>query len=100
MARARRSRRKRPSRVAEPVSPPGVTMPASEFKARCLELMDRVNTRREEIVITKYGRPVAKLVPVEPPPATAFGAMKGTVLRYGDLISPVDDDWEVDRGEP
>jgi prevent-host-death family protein len=93
--------RKRAGRVSEPVAASGGTMPAGVFKARCLELMDRVNERGGEIVITKYGKPVAKLVPVRAPmagpPASAFGALKGSVLWYGDLISPVDDEWEVDR---
>ena len=40
-------------------------VPATEFKAKCLELMDRVSERHETFIITKRGRPVAKLVPVE-----------------------------------
>jgi prevent-host-death family protein len=62
------------------------------------ELMDRVKERREEIVITKYGKPVAKLVPVsdaDAPRGTAWGWMKGTVLWYGDVISPIDVEWEA-----
>lgn len=74
------------------------TMPAGEFKAKCLALMDLVRERREEIVITKHGTPVAKLVPFDPPTRKpAFGALKGSVLWYGDLISPMDDAWEVER---
>lgn len=70
-------------------------IPAGQFKARCLELMDRVRERREEYVITKYGKPVAKLVPVEEQRRDAWGWMKGTVLGYGDLISPIDIEWEA-----
>lgn len=69
---------------------------AGEFKAKCLELMDRVQSRHEEIIITKRGRPVAKLVPIEPEPAVdAFGFMKGTGEILGDIISPVDVEWEA-----
>ena len=38
-------------------------MPAGEFKARCLKVMDQVHKTREPVVITKHGKPVAKLVP-------------------------------------
>ena len=42
-----------------------VKMPAGEFKAKCLKIMDQVKNYHEEIIITKHGKPVAKLVPVE-----------------------------------
>lgn len=74
--------------VAVPVPP---TMPAGRFKAQCLELMDRVRAQGAEIVITKHGEPVAKLVPVAPPQVTSgFGCMKGTVTILGDIISPIE----------
>jgi prevent-host-death family protein len=76
---------------------PSATIPAGEFKARCLELMDRVSERRQELIITKHGKPVAKLVPVEGDTPPVFGYMKNTVVSYGDLISPVDEDWEADK---
>lgn len=72
-------------------------MAAGEFKARCLEMMDRVNELGEEIVITKYGKPVARLVPAESTPARLFGALKGSVLWYGDVISPVEEPWDAER---
>ena len=64
------------------------TVPAGEFKARCLALLDRVAETGEELVVTKRGRPVARLVPVEPPPG-----LRGSVVWEGDLISPIDADW-------
>lgn len=66
---------------------------AGEFKARCLQLMEEVNETGIEIVITKRGRPVAKLVPVEEKKLSPFGWMKGTVKIHGDIVSP-DEDWE------
>lgn len=72
-------------------------MAAGEFKARCLEMMDRVNELGEEIVITKYGKPVARLVPAEGTPTRLFGALKGSVLWYGDVISPVEEPWDAER---
>jgi prevent-host-death family protein len=51
------------------------SVPATEFKAKCLELMDRVAERRESFVITKRGKPVARLVPVERKPQDSiFGS--------------------------
>jgi prevent-host-death family protein len=87
-----------PAVVREAAVSPGGAVPAGVFKATCLELMDRVRDRHEEIVITKYGKPVAKLVPVndaDAPRGTAWGWMKGTVLWYGDIISPIDVEWEA-----
>lgn len=68
---------------------------AAEFKARCLELMDRVRETRAEYVVTKHGRPVAKLVPYDasPQPSKLFGSMSGTVTRYDRPFEPVAGEW-------
>lgn len=64
-------------------------IPATEFKARCLELMDRVAERREIFVITKRGREVAKLVPVErKPKQSIFGCLRDKGSITGDIINP------------
>jgi prevent-host-death family protein len=69
---------------------------AGQFKAQCLQLMDQVKQTHEEIVITKHGRPVAKLVPVEDEYSSSFiGYMKGSVVVCGDIIASVDEEWEV-----
>jgi prevent-host-death family protein len=75
------------------------TIAAAEFKATCLQLMDRVRETRAEYVVTKHGRPVARLVPYdEPKSATRFiGSMKGTVLAYERPTDPLDDVWDVNR---
>jgi prevent-host-death family protein len=65
-------------------------IPATEFKARCLELMDRVSERRETYVITKRGKAVAKLVPLEwKPGQPLFGRMRGMSEDVGDIVGPV-----------
>ena len=69
---------------------------ASEFKARCLEIMDDVERSGKEVVITKHRRPVAKLVPMEPKQGFV-GSMKGMVRWYGDIISPIDVEWTADE---
>ena len=71
---------------------------AADFKATCLELMDRVRETRAEYVVTKHGRPVAKLVPYTPPDRTPFlGSMQGTVLSYERPLDPPDDEWDINR---
>ena len=71
---------------------------ATEFKAKCLKLMDRVAERRETFVITKRGKPVAKLVPVErQDKEPLFGRMRGMVEETGDILAPVlpPSEWET-----
>jgi prevent-host-death family protein len=66
-------------------------MPAGKFKVHCLAVMDEVQSRREAVIITKRGKPVAKLVPVEQEKDDIFGFMKGkgTVEIKGDIVSPI-----------
>jgi prevent-host-death family protein len=70
-------------------------MPAGEFKARCLAVMDRVLESGEPVLITKHGRPVVKLVPAEKQADDLFGYMAGKVKIVGDIVGPVTpaDDW-------
>jgi prevent-host-death family protein len=71
---------------------------AADFKARCLELMDRVRETGAEYTITKHGTPVAKLVPVvERARQPFFGSMKGTVLEYERPLDPLDEDYDINR---
>ena len=67
------------------------TIPAGQFKVHCLAIMDEVAAKRQAVVITKRGKPVAKLVPVEKEKDDIFGFMKGkgTVEIKGDIIAPV-----------
>lgn len=75
-----------------------VEIKAAEFKAKCLELMDQVAESHQEIVITKRGKPIAKLVPVEDKPLKPlFGSMAGTGEILGDIISPIDVKWEANE---
>ena len=83
--------------------PPGRSgadwIPAADFKATCLRLMDRVREGRAEYVVTKHGRPIAKLVPYddEPQRTSLWGAMKGTVQHYERPFDPIDDQWDINR---
>lgn len=66
---------------------------AGEFKAKCLQLLDDIAEQRGTLIITKHGKPVAKLVPVEPE-QRMFGALKGSVVEEPDILAPINVDWE------
>lgn len=68
---------------------------ASEFKAKCLRLMDQVAETGSTLVITKNGRPVAQLGPVVSRTPTLAGAHRGMIAVVGDIISPIDEEWEA-----
>ncbi len=71
-------------------------MAAGEFKAQCLAVMDQVRETGEPVLITKHGKPVAKLVPAQPNADDIFGYMAGKVKIVGDIVAPVTplEDWE------
>ena len=71
-------------------------MPAGEFKAQCLAVMDKVQRTGEPILITKHGKPIAKLVPVPGALDEIFGYMASKVKIVGDFARPITplEDWE------
>ena len=69
------------------------TMKASEFKSECLRLVDEVAERGEEIVITKNGKPVARLTPYQPKPDMHFGRNRENIRILGDIVSPMPPEW-------
>ncbi len=71
------------------------TMKAGKFKAECLKVMDRVKKTRRPIILTKRNIPVAKLIPIDDFEEEVFGRMKGTVHFLGDVIQPIDEDWNA-----
>ncbi len=72
---------------------------ATEFKARCLRVISQMNKDGKPVTITRRGRPVAVLSPVQPPdePTSIIGAMRGSVLAYHDPFQPAADpsDWSA-----
>jgi prevent-host-death family protein len=70
------------------------TIAAGEFKSKCLKLLDQVAEERQTLVITKHGRPVAQIVPM-PPEVDPFGFMRGSAVIVGDIISPLENEWEA-----
>lgn len=76
--------------------PDSKEVPASAFKNSCLRLIDRVRQTREEIVVTRYGRPVAKLVAFEEGTARLFGHLAGSVTIHGDVVAPIEVEWDAE----
>jgi prevent-host-death family protein len=68
---------------------------ASEFKAKCLALMDEVARSGTSLTITKNGKPIADLVPHRSPKRTPLGVWKGKVVIKGDIVSPMDVEWDA-----
>ena len=75
----------------------GNEISAAEFKARCLSLMDEVSTRGRSFTITKRGKPVARLVPVEKKVASFIGSLKGVVVEAIALTEPTGEEWEAEH---
>jgi len=72
-------------------------MKASEFKAKCLQLMDEVAATGEPVVVTKNGRPVSRLEPYRQRPTTLFGSLAGAMILTADIVDPLDVEWEATR---
>ncbi|MFZ4534906.1 type II toxin-antitoxin system Phd/YefM family antitoxin [Propionivibrio sp.] len=70
------------------------TIGAGDFKTKCLKLLDEVALTKEPLIITKRGIPVAKLVPI-PAEIDLYGALEGSVIAEGDIISPLDNEWSA-----
>lgn len=83
--------------VTNMVTKRSTTIPAGAFKARCLELMDSVARTGQPLIITKRGRPIAQLAPLLEARATLRGFLQGSVRSTGDLLAPIDVEWDASR---
>jgi prevent-host-death family protein len=76
------------------------TMPAGEFKAKCLALMDEVQAKGQTVIVTKRGKPVARLCPLEEPSGgkrSMFGRLRHLGVIHGDIVSSEFSDAEWER---
>ncbi len=70
------------------------TLSVSKFKATCLAVLEEVSKKKKKIIITKRGKPIAEIVPVDYESKDV--PLKDTVTYMGDIVSPVaEDEWEV-----
>ena len=70
------------------------SVPAGQFKARCLSLLDKVARTRQPLIVTKRGKPVAKVVPTE---MYKPGKLLGSVKFHGNVVDPILDEWEIEQ---
>ena len=89
-------KRKKPKKS----SASSLLMKSSEFKAKCLDLMDEVRQRRVWVVVTKRGTPVAKLGPVDDTPPSPIGFLRGTVVSDQGLVQPEHGAWAKFKSDP
>lgn len=69
---------------------------ATEFKAKCLHLMDEVAESGDEIIITKKGKPVVRMGPIRPARRKSlYGLFAGEMEILGDIMSPIDVEWDA-----
>lgn len=72
------------------------TVSASEFKVHCLEYLENTRTIQAEYIVTKRGKAVAKLVPIqEPHDNFVFGKMKDSIVIKDDILAPIDVEWSL-----
>ena len=71
-------------------------VPAGQFKTHCLALLDQVKTTHETLVVTKYGKPVVRIVPYTFS-ESEDNPLKGSVVFEDDLVSPIDVEWDACR---
>ena len=76
------------------------TIEASEFKAKCLKLLDEIAETGGDIIITKKGHPVSRLGPYREKPKTLWGIDRGKFEILGDIIEPIDVEWEAETDKP
>jgi prevent-host-death family protein len=71
---------------------------ATEFKRRCLELLEVIRRTGKELVITKHGHPVARIAPIRPGGSRLWGMLRGQMVVHGDIVHmDFTDEWEASR---
>lgn len=72
---------------------------AADFKAHCLEVMDKVAKTGRSVTVTKRGKPIVRVVPVPSveEPQSIFGRGKGLITSMGDIVSPTGERWDAER---
>ncbi len=90
-------RRRSPAELPQPSTMVGnhtvIEVKAGVFKDTCLQLLDQVHDEEVEVVVTKHGAPVARLVSPDVRLPSAFGFLRGTVSQQHDIVSPDPDAW-------
>lgn len=73
------------------------TIPAAEFKAHCLALLEEVRKTRKPLVVTRHGKAVAQITPCASKSIAEDNRLKNSVIYESDLVSPIGGAWEAER---
>ena len=73
------------------------TLAAAKFKAQCLALINDVAQTHESIIVTKYGKPMVKVIPIDEKSDINTKPLKGVATYIGDIVSPIEDEWEAEK---
>ena len=80
--------------------PKNAPVPVTKFKAHCLEMIEAVSRNRTPIIISKRGKPVARLMPIdEAAPTPIWGRMRGSMEIVGDIVSPDPEPWNSEHDD-
>lgn len=71
------------------------TIPAGQFKAHCLSLLDEISKKQGRLVVTKHGKPVAQVVPFHSKEKPSENPLKNSVVFEGNIVDPIDEGWEA-----
>ncbi len=72
---------------------------AGEFKAKCLKLMDEVQSSKTPLVVTKHGKPIVTIIPFEEKQGFPIGFMRGQISIKGDIVGPSGEIWNAEENE-
>lgn len=70
---------------------------STQLKAHLSEVLDTVARERRTVVVTRHGREIARIVPARRKPERLFGVARGCVTVHGDIVEPIDVEWEALR---
>ncbi len=73
------------------------TIPTTHFKTNCLSWLAHVAHSQQPLIVTKRGKPLVKVAPVSKKIAVKQKPLKGSVVYWGDVLSPLDIDWEAEK---
>lgn len=77
-----------------------ITVQSGEFKTHCLRYLNELTTQHKTFVITKRGKAIARLIPMEDTkPRSLYGCLKGTATIQDDIITPINEAWSADSDD-
>jgi len=71
----------------------------SQFKAHCLEIIDKLQSNHESIIITKRDKPIARIIPLETIKSSIFGLLKNKADIKGDILGSSHENWDVEQND-